>query len=109
MRKAAKREVPSHLRPDTRTWWESVQEDYVLEPHHVRVLTLAAEAWDRCTQARKVIDREGLTYTDRFDAPKARPEIAIERDSRLAFARLIREIALDVEDAPESRVPRLVG
>ena len=106
MKKAAKREVPSHLRPDTRAWWESVQADYVLEPHHVRVLTLAAEAWDRCTQAREVIDREGLTYTDRFDAPKARPEIAIERDSRLAFARLIREINLDVDDAPESRIPR---
>ena len=109
MRKAAKSEVPSHLRPKTLAWWKSVQLEYVLEPHHVRVLTLAAEAWDRCAQARKVIDREGLTYADRFGAPKARPEIAIERDARLAFARLLREVNLDTDEAAESRIPRLVG
>jgi len=38
--------------------------DYDLEPHHVRLLTLAAEAWDRGQQAREVLDRDGLTYTD---------------------------------------------
>jgi len=40
-----------------------------------------------------------LVYYDRFNAPKARPEVAIERDSRIAFARLVRELDLDL-DAP---------
>ena len=106
MKKPSKKRPPKHLKPDTRLWWESVQLEYVLEPHHVRILTLASEAWDRCQQAREVIDREGLTYIDRFEAPKARPEVAIERDARLAFARLIRELNLDIDDAPESRIPR---
>ena len=109
MKKPSKKRPPKHLKPDTRLWWESVQREYVLEPHHVRILTLASEAWDRCTQAREVIDREGLTYIDRFEAPKARPEVAIERDARLAFARLIRELNLDIDEPAESRVPRLVG
>jgi hypothetical protein len=58
--------------------------------------------------AREVLDKDGLTYTDRFGAPRARPEVAIERDSRIAFARLVRELALDVEAPPEpSRPPAL--
>ena len=95
--------APEHLAPATGKWWRSVLDDYELEPHHVRLLTLAAEAWDRTATARAVLDAEGLTYQDRFDAPRARPEVAIERDSRTAFARLIRELDLDVEAPGEGR------
>lgn len=100
--------APRHLRDDTRRWWRSVVETFDLEPHHLRLLTLAAEAWDRGQQAREVIDRDGPTFTDRFGQPKARPEIAIERDSRIGYARLLRELDLDIEPpkAP-GRPPRL--
>ena len=91
--------APAHLQPVTASWWRQVVTDYMLEPHHVRLLTLAAEAWDRNQSAREIIDDKGLTYQDRFDAPRTRPEVAIERDTRLGFARLIRELDLDV-DAP---------
>lgn|SRR5690606_16453709 len=96
---------PGHLRAATRRWFSAVVSDYDLDPHHVRLLTLAAEAWDRGQQAREVIDRDGMTFSDRFGQPKARPEIAIERDSRIGFARLIRELGLDVEPPPEA--PRM--
>jgi len=96
---------PGHLRAATRRWFASVVSDYDLDPHHVRLLTLAAEAWDRGQQAREIIDRDGMTFSDRFGQPKARPEIAIERDSRIGFARLIRELGLDVEPPPEA--PRM--
>lgn len=76
--------------------------DFLLEPHHVKLLTLAAEAWDRCQQARELLDAEGLTYLDRFHAPRARPEVAVERDSRIAFARLLRELGLDIEAPAET-------
>jgi phage terminase small subunit len=80
----------------------------VLDEHHVRLLTLACEAWDRCQQARESLDVEGLVFEDRFGAPHARPEIAIERDSRLAFARLVRELDLDTTEVGEpSRPPPL--
>lgn len=99
---------PQHLKPTTRKWWTSVVRDYELEPHHVRLLTLAGESWDRCEQARNAIDEHGLTFTDRFACPKARPEAAIERDSRIAFARLLRELDLDVEVPSETkRTPQL--
>jgi len=88
---------PKHLKPETAKWWGVVVGEFELEPHHVRLLTLAAEAWDRCQQARQIIDKEGLTYEDRFDQPVSRPEVAIERDSRISFSRLLRELALDTE------------
>lgn len=101
--------APKHLRPATRRWFSQVLEQYELEQHHIRLLTLAGEAWDRCVAARETIDREGLTYVDRFNCPRARPEIAIERDSRIAFARLVRELDLDVDSpaALDSRPPSL--
>jgi phage terminase small subunit len=99
--------APKHLRPATRRWFETVLENYALEEHHVRLLTLASEAWDRLEQAREVLGKDGLTFVDRFGAPRPRPEIAIERDSRIAFARLIRELDLDTNSPVES--PRMPG
>ena len=90
--------VPAHLESATAEWWMDVVAEYGLEAHHIRLLTLAAEAWDRGQAARAVIDEEGLTFDDRFDQPKVRPQVAIERDSRTAFARLLRELALDYEE-----------
>jgi phage terminase small subunit len=100
--------APRHLKLPTRRWWLDVHDNFDLEPHHVRLLTLAGEAWDRALTAREAIAKHGITYQDRFGAPRVRPEVAVERDARLAFARLLRELRLDVEpDAP--RPPGLGG
>ncbi len=93
--------APGHLQATTRAWFNDVLRDYELEPHHVRLLSLACESWDRCSQAREALAGGGLTVTDRFGFPRARPEVAIERDSRIAFARLCRELDLDT-DAPSA-------
>ena len=45
---------PAHLNADTGHWWASVMAEYALEPHHVRLLTLACQAWDRGELARQV-------------------------------------------------------
>jgi len=97
--------APAHLAPATRAWWRAVCTGYELEAHHVRLLTLAAEAWDRCQQARDIVASAGPVYTDRFGAPRAHPAVAIERDARLSFARLLRELDLDVEPPPEGARP----
>jgi P27 family predicted phage terminase small subunit len=100
---------PAHLTTETLEWWQSVVETFELEEHHLRLLTLAGEAWDRCQQAREALQVHGLVYTDRFGQPHSRPEIAIERDARIGFARLLRELALDVEPPAEARMPRRPG
>jgi len=102
------RRAPQHLRPATRRWWRSVVADFDLDLHHLRLLQLACESWDRCEQAREILAVKGLTFDDRFGCPRARPEVAVERDTRLAFARLIRELDLDTEQVSEpSRPPAL--
>lgn len=99
----SQQKAPKHLRAATRRWWQSVVDDFDLEAHHVKLLTLSAEAWDRCLQAREAIAEHGITYADRFGSPRARPEIAIERDSRIAFVRTLRELGLDVNPPADSR------
>ena len=104
---AKKHKAPDHLAPETAAWWLSVHEDYELQQHHVRLLTLAAESFDRCQQAREAIAAEGMTIRTGDGGLKAHPCIAIERDARLAFARLVRELDLDVEPPTERRPPAL--
>jgi len=94
---------PKHLEPSTRQWFRDVSEKFELEQHHYRLLTLAGEAWDRCQAAREAIAKHGIVFVDRFGAPRARPEVAIERDCRLAFARLVRELDLDIAPPTEPR------
>lgn len=101
---------PPHLGADMAAWWHSVTTEFDLEPHHLRILRLVCEAWDRGQQAREALAEHGTTYVDRFGQPRARPEVAIERDSRIAVARLLRELALDVAGPGEDeRRPPAIG
>jgi P27 family predicted phage terminase small subunit len=99
--------APEHLSPAMQAWWKQVMTDYALDPHHLRLLEAAADAWDRMTQARDVLRDEGLTVTTAHGSKK-HPAADIERDSRLAFARLLRELDLDADppkETPEWRPP----
>ena len=82
--------------------------EWDLEEHHIRLLTLACEAWDRCEQARQVIDEKGLTTATREGGEKLHPAVRVESDSRLAFARLVRELDLDLDQAAESKRPPML-
>ena len=97
--------APKHLKPATRKWFDSVLESYELEPHHLRLLTLAAQAWDEAELARKALEEHGYTYEDRFGAPRSRPEVAIQRDARLGLVRVLRELALDINEPPAGSRP----
>jgi P27 family predicted phage terminase small subunit len=93
---------PAHLSPSAAHWWTSVCETYVLQEHHLRLLQLCCEAWDRAQQARKELAK-GLTIRTADGGIRTHPAVAIERDSRLAVARLVRELDLDTEPPPPER------
>jgi P27 family predicted phage terminase small subunit len=101
--------APKHLRAQTRQWWSQVVSDYELQPHHERLLTLAAEAWDRVQQARELVEVEGITPQN-GKTRKLHPALALERDSMILFARMLRELNLDIDTPaqPYSRMPDLV-
>lgn len=99
---------PAHLQAATRAWFSQVAADYALEEHHIRLLTLAGESWDRGCEAREALAKHGIVFQDRWGSPKCRPEVAIERDSRIAFARLCRELDLSEDATPlPTRPPAL--
>ena len=99
-------DAPSHLSVDAKGWWDSVVRDFDLEPHHLRLLQSAAEAWDRMQQGRQALaDHGSLTFVSANGDPKTHPAVAIERDARVAFARLVRELDLDASGPAESRRP----
>jgi P27 family predicted phage terminase small subunit len=100
---------PEHLSPSSRAWWTQVVERYVLEEHHLRLLQLCCEAWDRCQAARAQLEAEGLTVDSTHGGVRPHPCVAIERDARLAVARLVRELDLDVEPpaSNDARPPAL--
>jgi phage terminase small subunit len=79
-------------------WWRDVVAEWELDSHHEHLLTLAAEAWDRSEMARRQVEADGMTVVGRF-GPKAHPAIAIERDAKLVFSRLVRQLNLDVSPA----------
>lgn len=98
--------APAHLK-ESREFFEYIMREFIdFEEHHRRLLVLACEAWDRCVQARTMLAKDGITFVDRHGSIKPHPGIAIEKDSRIAFARMIREIGLDITDA-DSRPPAL--
>jgi len=98
--------APAHLRLATRRFWNEVVRSWDLETHHLRLLALACEALDRCQEARERIALDGAFLEGRYGV-RAHPAIAVERDSRLAAARLLRELDLDASAGAESRPPLL--
>lgn len=96
---------PDHLTAEAKDWWRDVTRDYQLEPHHLRLLRAACEAWDRMQQARIALaDHGGLVFADERGVIRAHPCVAMERDARTAFARLVRE--LDLDGGAPSEAPR---
>jgi phage terminase small subunit len=93
---------PKHLSASSRRWFREVVATFELDSHHVVVLGLACQALDRAAMAQEAIENAGsLTYTDRFGAPRLLPQVAAKRDAELSFARLLRELGLDLApDAP---------
>lgn len=95
---------PKHLGAAGRALWRSIVAEYELEPHHLAVLEAACQARDRMDEAHAAIERDGAYLPGRFGT-KAHPALAVERDSRIAMLRCLRELGLDLEAPATSRPP----
>ena len=49
-------EPPRHLSGAMKRWWRTVTGEYELQDHHLHLLQLACETFDRGSEARKVLD-----------------------------------------------------
>ena len=78
-----------------------VLDRWELDGPELVLLDVACETLDRLRNAQEVIAAEGPTFVDRLGNPRLRPEAVIERDCRLAFARLYKQLGLHEEPKPE--------
>lgn len=101
-------EPPKHLSGDPARLWRDTVAEFDLEAHQIALLGAACDALARMLEARDLVNAQGPVVTDSRGGVKAHPAVAIERDARLGFARLIRELALDVP-VPDSRPARRGG
>jgi phage terminase small subunit len=89
--------APAHLSPAMRGFYAEKSRQFHMESHHQRLLQLACEAFDRTQEARGILSDEGLIIAGR-EGSRPHPAVAIERDARTAFARLISQLGLDEEE-----------
>jgi P27 family predicted phage terminase small subunit len=99
----------AHLSDAMRAWHQETVNRYVLDSHHVHILRLACEAFDRAQTSREQVLRDGPTFTDKNGNLRSHPAIAVERDARAAFAKLVKQLDLD-PPKPDGRLgPRAGG
>ena len=91
----------------SKAFWRTVTKGWELEPHHVRLLQIACESWDRALEAREAVTASGPYFTDRHGNIKPHPGIAVEQQSRKQFIASLREIGLDVKAPDSPRAPML--
>lgn len=96
---------PQYLAKDSREWWATVVKDYDLSPHDFVLLRRACEAMDRGEQARKTIDKEGLTVPTQHGV-KTHPAVAVERGSALVFIQLVKALGLNKSEEAKRPVGR---
>ncbi len=94
------RTIPSHLGARASAWARSVLDDAgdAATETDFKLVILGAEALDRAATARRQVEREGITYKDRFDAPRSHPAVQIARDASAAFSRIVAQLGLDNVD-----------
>jgi phage terminase small subunit len=88
--------------------WREVTAEFFIEYYNRPILLAMCQQLDIAHEARKELEKAGLTTIDRFGQTKANPLVEIARQADLAYARLRRE--LNLEAGPdETRPPRLPG
>ncbi|MBL8798774.1 MAG: hypothetical protein JNM56_33080 [Planctomycetia bacterium] len=102
MKKPAKPKIrvpaaPNTLGAEGRKLWRRIAEDYDLDAAALVILESACLSQDRESGASAQLVTDGTTTTDRFGQVKAHPAVLIERDSRAAKLRALKQLNLDME------------
>jgi hypothetical protein len=72
-------------------------------------LLVACQSLDRRNAARQALESHGLTFADRFGAPHARPEVAVERDCQALFLKSLRQLSQNLPARAEGPIFSRMG
>lgn len=101
-------EPPEHLGDEAAALWRAVVEQYELDASGLVLLETLCDAWERYAEARETLAREGTYVSGRWGT-RAHPAASIEKDTRIAIARLVREMDLEGVPLPEPKRPARRG
>ena len=95
----AKIRPPTHLSTKAKRSWKELLDQWpsIGDVAGLLILQALLESFDKAQAARKQIDRDGLTVTDKFGQVKSHPLLTVERDNRAAHLAGLRALNLDVE------------
>jgi len=99
--------APADLGPAGVALWAAVTGGYRVAAHLLPVLLAACRETARAEQAEADVARDGTYDADRYGARKPHPGIAVARSSRLAAARLLRQLDLAPPPAEGAAPPLL--
>lgn len=89
---------PKHLSREAKGIFNAISQEYeISDCAGLKILRVAAEAFDRAQAAREQIDKDGMTVVDKAGQTKPHPLLPIERDSRAAFLAGLKALNLDME------------
>lgn len=97
---------PKHLLKGGKQLWLDIAGEYDLEAHQVEILRSLCETLDRLELCRRQLKKDGLFSVNRFGETKPHCALKEEREHRVLFARLARELNLDLEIPESPRKPR---
>ena len=93
---SAKPTPPKHLSVEAKKLWQGLFNDYSLnDAAGLLLLQSACEAYDRLQEARKVLDKEGAVFSDRWGQRKTHPAAGVERDARTQMHSALRLLKLE--------------
>lgn len=102
-----KMKAPAGLKTPGRNFWNKAHSETVFEDaHDLERLKMACQCLDDLQVAEQQIKLDGAFIRDRYGQVKEHPAAKVIRDNRIIFCRIVRELGLDIEPVPESRLPR---
>jgi phage terminase small subunit len=104
MKKQKRPTAPAGLSAAARKLWAQIQDGYgVADPAGLAILCEALRAWDRSEQARREVEKRGVTLFDKYQQARVNPAANVERDSRAAFLSALKALKVDIPGADDGR------
>lgn len=103
--------APAGLCDEAVALWDATVANYDFEERHLALLRAACRELTRAAAAEAKIDAEGIVVPTRGGDCKPHPAVAIARNARIAFTRIMRDLQFEDESADPytSRPPRRTG
>ena len=84
--------IPLDIMEPGRVWLRKMLKTYEFQPGEYDLLFEAARSLNRLDECRTIISAEGLSIQDKFLQTRAHPLCAVERDNRLVFLRICKQL-----------------